>query len=221
MTYEIPNINEIIITKTFELFQSPDDNNIFMQLSMLHGIKKEYIKLLENNKNDTENQIIDMFIELDNNELNYDLEINEDDITNMFKHFEDDDNDDDEDNDDNEDEDEDDDDNEDKDEDEYNTINDSVEIDVTQKFYVYFYDKDILHETLYRGEDDYGHVYYDVITYKGDVIDVIDECGDSYNIVKFEETGKIERISERMLIQKHYNAYREQVIPHKLNYFDF
>ena len=39
MTYELPNINEIIITKTFELFQSPDDNNIFMQLNMLHEIK--------------------------------------------------------------------------------------------------------------------------------------------------------------------------------------
>ena len=93
MLTQIPNINNIIITKSFEYFDNADDENIVMQLDILQQVKLEYIKLLENNKNDIENQIIDMFIELDNNELNYDLEINEDDITNMFKHFEDNDND--------------------------------------------------------------------------------------------------------------------------------
>ena len=43
MTYELPNINEIIITKTFELFQSPDDNNIFMQLKCCMKLKKNIV----------------------------------------------------------------------------------------------------------------------------------------------------------------------------------
>ena len=75
MTYEILNINEIIITKTFELFQSPDDNNIFMQLKMLHEIKKEYSKLLEdvfyNNKKPIDNTIIDLFTEIIENQIEH------------------------------------------------------------------------------------------------------------------------------------------------------
>ena len=85
MTYELPNINEIIITKTFELFQSPDDNNIFMQLEMLHEIKKEYSKLLEdvfyNNKKPIDNTIIDLFTEIIDNKIE---NIEVDDIESLF-----------------------------------------------------------------------------------------------------------------------------------------
>ena len=74
---------------------------------------------------------------------------------------------------------------------------------------------------MYRGLD-YGHRYYDVRTYEGDVIDIIDVCGDAYNIVEFKREDSIsERIPENILLTQHFNAYNEKVIPHKLNYFDF
>jgi hypothetical protein len=58
MTYELPNINNIIITKSFEYFDNADDENIAMQLDILEQVKLEYIKLLENNKNDIINSDI-------------------------------------------------------------------------------------------------------------------------------------------------------------------
>jgi predicted AlkP superfamily phosphohydrolase/phosphomutase len=38
---------------------------------------------------------------------------------------------------------------------------------------------------------------------------------------KINWTGEIERISERMLIRSHFNVFQEEIVPHRLNYFDF
>ena len=47
MLTQIPNINNIVITKSFEYFDNADDENIVMQLDILQQVKLEYIRLLE------------------------------------------------------------------------------------------------------------------------------------------------------------------------------
>jgi len=104
----------------------------------------------------------------------------------------------------------------------YNQIDNDVIIDETDKFYVYLSDTDILYETMRRTVEPSGLVTYNVIKYKGEVIDTIDEYGDYYNIVKFNY-GDVEEevIPERRLLQNHFNVWNEEVIPYKLKYFDF
>jgi hypothetical protein len=120
-----------------------------------------------------------MFVEVVTNEVNYDIEINKDDITNMFKQFEDNKIDDDTDiGTDDDDTDDDDNDNDNNDNTDYNEIDKNIEIDVTEKFYVYLSDEDILYETMRRSVESNGIVYYNVLKYKGEVIDTIDEYGD-------------------------------------------
>ena len=60
---ELTNINDIIITKTFESFGS-NDANIIIQLSILNQVRIEYIKLLEDtfNNNQIENNIVDFVL---------------------------------------------------------------------------------------------------------------------------------------------------------------
>ena len=67
-----------------------------------------------------------------------------------------------------------------------------------------------------------GLVYYNVLKYKGEVIDTIEEYGDLYNIVRFKEDAEYEEVIQaRRLLQNHFNVYQEEVIPYKLKYFDF
>jgi hypothetical protein len=60
---ELANINDIIITKSFESFES-NDAYVFIQLSILYQVRLEYIKLLEDtfNNNQIENNIVDFVL---------------------------------------------------------------------------------------------------------------------------------------------------------------
>jgi hypothetical protein len=67
-----------------------------------------------------------------------------------------------------------------------------------------------------------GIVYYNVLKYKGEVIDTIDEYGDLYNIIKFKEDAEYEEVIQaRRLLNNHFNVFQEEVIPYKLKSFDF
>ena len=204
---------------------------------MLHEIKKEYSKLLEdvfyNNKKPIDNTIIDLFTEIIDNKIE---NIEVDDIESLFNKLDNIDNID----------------NnkivvyrsnetpeaeviinsenvESDDEyidieylSKYNKVNRAITVNASKKFYVYFSDDDILYETMCRiQENDYGPVYYDVLIHKGELIDTIEEDGDYYNIVKFKETGEIERVPERKLLRNHFNAFNEEVTPHIMKDFDF
>jgi hypothetical protein len=85
-----------------------------------------------------------------------------------------------------------------------------------------FSDEDILYETMRRKVESNGIVYYNVLKYKGELIDTIEEHGDLYNIVRFKEDAEYEEVIQaRRLLQNHFNVYQEEVIPYKLKYFDF
>jgi len=62
MFTELLNINDIIITKSFELLENPIDNNIFIQLKMLHQVKYEYMKLLEDVEDNTLDNVIKKYV---------------------------------------------------------------------------------------------------------------------------------------------------------------
>ena len=70
MFSELLNINNIITTKIYELFTNPNDNNIFMQLTLLTQVRKEYIKQLKNTEDDSINKITNLFQELEIKEVN-------------------------------------------------------------------------------------------------------------------------------------------------------
>ena len=63
---------------------------------------------------------------------------------------------------------------------------------------------------------------YDVLVYTGEVIDTIEEYGELYNILKFKQDNCFtEKVQERYLLENHFNALNDEVIPHKIGWFNF
>ena len=107
-------------------------------------------------------------------------------------------------------------------EDTHNEIHDNIDLDNLENVYVYFSDKSELYETVNKSVSSDGNVIYDVLVYTGEVIDTIEENGELYNIVKFQEDAVFERrMPEWKLFKNQFNAFNEEVTPHIMKDFDF
>ena len=91
MMFELFNINDIIATKSFELFDNTQDSNIIAQLKILKEIKEEYLKLTEEvfytNEGKHKN-LEQLSVEINDDNRIKELVIHKNDIADLIEQFE-------------------------------------------------------------------------------------------------------------------------------------